>query len=61
VDGSMRDDAVNAMLLNGFLFVSDCVVIPCNPCNCATKNSGSEKFLQRREKFSEGKGKSECV
>jgi len=52
VDGSMRYDAVNAMLLNGFLFVSDCVVIPCNPrqeivvskifCN-AGKSSPKEK------------------
>jgi hypothetical protein len=61
VDGSIRYDAVNAMLLDGFLLVSDCVVIARNPCNSATKNSGSEKFLQHREKFSEGKGKSECV
>ncbi len=55
----MRYDAVTAMLLNGFPFVPDCVVTLCNPCNSAPKNFSFRKFLQRREKFSEGKGKGE--
>jgi len=33
VDGSTRYQVVNAMLLNGLLLVSDCVVIPGNPWN----------------------------
>jgi hypothetical protein len=43
-----------------FPFVSDCVVIPRNPCNPRQK-FWFRKFLQRRAKFSEGKGKSECL
>jgi len=61
VDGSTRYQVVTAMLLNGFLLVSDCVAIPGNPwnppqkilvsknsCN-AMKNFPKEKVKARNE------------
>jgi len=57
VDGSVRYDAVNAMLLNGFLLVSDCVAILCNPCNPRQKNSGFENFCNAGKSFPKEKVK----
>jgi hypothetical protein len=57
VDGSTRYEVVNAMLLNGFLLVSDCVAIPRNPYNPRQKNSGSENFCNAGKNFPKEKVK----
>jgi hypothetical protein len=49
----MRYDAVNAMLLNAFLLVSD----RGNPCNSAAKNSGFENFCNAGKNFPKEKVK----